>query len=133
MSSWTLTAVMDGVAKAITDAAVTNLRNVYAYPVLSVDVPCAVVGYPTKITFDMTYQQGGNELELPVWFVVGQTSTKSARDRLSVVLANAAGIKAAVDGVHSWGVVRAASAQVTTITIDGVEYLAAEITLEITA
>jgi hypothetical protein len=124
-----LTAIMDGIATLVTNSALVS--NVYAYPVSAVTVPCAVVGYPTDIQFDLTFGRGGDEMTLPVWFIVGIGTTKDARDALSTILGDTSSIKSTLDGAQSFGDVRVTDAKVTTVTIAAVEYLAAEFTVEV--
>lgn len=129
MAAFDLTATMDGVATLITNSGLVT--NVYAYPVESVTVPCAVVGYPKAIDFDMTFGRGGDSCTLPVYFVVGRTMTKDARDRLSTILADATSIKSALDGSQSFGSVRVMNAQITDISFGDISYLSAEFTIDI--
>lgn len=129
MSAFDMTATMDGLAALIT--ADSLVSQVYAYPVESVTVPCAVVGYPTEIEFDLTFQRGGDRVELPVWFIVGKTGTKDARDRLSVVLADATSVKDSLDGSQSFGSVRVTDASIEEVTVSGVAYLSARFDVEV--
>lgn len=124
-----LTAVMDGLAAlAVTPLGATNA---YAWPVEDFTVPCVVVGYPTAITFDMTFNRGGDEMTLPLWYVVGLSNTKDARDRLSTILGDTSSVKSAMDGAQSFGDVRVTDAKVTQITVASGTYLAAEFTVEV--
>jgi hypothetical protein len=122
-----LTAVMDGLAGLAAGLA----PDVYAWPVDSVSVPCIVVGYPTDIVLDVTFQRGGDEMTVPVWFVVGETSTKDARDRLSTILADASSVKSALDGSQSFGDVRVTDVGIETIEIGAIKYLGAKFDVEV--
>lgn len=122
-----LTAVMDGLATLATGLA----PDVYAYPVDSVTVPCIVVGYPTEITFDMTFQRGGDEMTIPLWYIVGKTSTKDARDRLSTIIGDASSVKSAIDGSQSFGDCRVVSAAVEEVTVAAVAFLAVKFDVEV--
>jgi hypothetical protein len=91
-----LAAIMDAIAAAITDADITE--RAYAYPAESLSPPCVVVGYPDTIEFDLTYQRGADRAEIPVYFVLGRVTERTARDRLAEVIAGATGIKETLDG-----------------------------------
>ena len=129
MGAAAMSATMDGLATLATTAALAP--NVYAWPVNAVTTPCVVIGYPTNIDFDLTFGRGGDTMTLPVWFVVGPTNTKDARDRLSAILADATSIKSTFDGAQTFGDVRVTDAKITQITIGAVEQLAAEFTVEV--
>jgi hypothetical protein len=124
-----LTAIMDGLAALATAAGIAP--QVYAYPVESVTVPCVIIAYPTRMDFDVSFQRGGDELELPVFVLVGKTSTQDARDRLSTLLGDASSIKSAFDGAQSFGDVRVTNASIEEVTVAAVTYLAAKFTVEV--
>lgn len=128
-----LSAVMDAIAGAITDAGI--LDRAYPYPADSVTVPCAVVGYPAVIDFDMTMRGGSDRAEFPVYLLVGKPSEKSARDRLAAFVKNATGIKSVLDG-DLGGTVQSArltDLKVETVTVSGVDFLSATGTVEVVA
>jgi len=124
-----LTAIMDGLATLVTDAGLAV--NVYAFPPDDFTVPCAVVGYPTEILFDITAQRGGDQMTLPLWFAVGLSNTKSARDALSTILGDASSIKSTLDGAQSFGDVRVTDATIDRITVASGTYLAAKFDVEV--
>jgi hypothetical protein len=124
-----MAAAMDGMATAMASLA----GNVYAWPAESVTVPCIVVGYPTEIELDMTMARGGDRYVFPVWFVVGQTNNKDARDALSAILEDTSSVKSALDGAQTWGDCRVTSAEVAQLVIGAVTYLAAKFDAEIYA
>jgi hypothetical protein len=97
MSGMDLAAIMDAIAANL--ETITGLR-VFAYTPETVAPPAAIVGYPERITYDLTYQRGADRATFPIWIVVGLLYTKGARDELSTYLsAGAVGeIKAALDG-----------------------------------
>lgn len=131
MGVFNLADIMDAIADTLVDAGVTD--RAYPYPVQTVNVPCAVVGYPSKVTLDITFKEGGDEATFPVWFVVGDVMKKESRDALSAVLTGAGSIKAALDG-DLGGVVssaRAVDIVIEQITIGGSDYLAAKIDLDV--
>lgn len=125
----TMASVMDGIAALLTTAALAD--NNYAWPADAVTVPCTVVGYPTRLDFDGTYQRGMDTWTFPLWFVVGKSNTAGARDRLSTVLNDSSSVKSALDGAQSFGDVRVTTARVTEVTIGAVAYLAAEYEVEV--
>lgn len=94
MGALDMSGTMDALAAAIPDGA--TMRK-HPYPMDAVEPPCAVVGYPTSIQFDMTFGRGADEATFPVWFFVGVASTLAARDACSDVLAGAKDIKAALE------------------------------------
>jgi len=113
---------MDGIAGLL-----TAIPNVYAWPVDSITVPCAVVGMG-RVQYDTTFARGCDTFTVPVWYVVGTTSTKAARDTLSAAEAT---IKAAVDGAHSFGDARVLSAEITEIVVSSVAYIGAKFEVEV--
>jgi hypothetical protein len=117
-------AAMDGLATACASLA----DNVYPWPADSVSVPCVVVGYPTTIDFDSTMARGADELVIPVWYVVGKTSTKDARDRLSTIIPT---MKNALDGAYAFGDVRATTAGIAEMTVSATTYLAVRFDCEV--
>lgn len=125
MGEVALSEVMDGLAGLATVA------NVYAWPVKSLNTPAIVVGYPTEIDFDLTFQRGGDRVIVPVWYVVGDSMNAATRDLLSDALAGAAGFKDQLDGVHSFGSVGVASASIETVAVGGVDYIAIRFECEV--
>jgi len=120
---------MDGLAGLVETA---NLaENVYAWPAESVTPPCAVVGYPSDITFDLTFNRGGDQWVFPLWFVVGKSSSPDSRDALSDVLSDAVSIKSTLDGLQTFGDVRVTDAKIAEITIAAVTYIAAQFDCEV--
>lgn len=127
LTATALSRVMDGLADLLTTEAISD--NVYAFPSAAVSVPCVVVGYPTDIEFDLTYQgaastQTHNTYLIPVWFMVAETGTVAARDALSNVISDAASVKHALDGLHTFGTTRVVDATPEQITIGAVTYVA---------
>jgi hypothetical protein len=122
-----LSAVMDGLAASLSGLVV----NRYAWPVESITVPCVVVGYPSRLDFDMVFARGADTWLVPLWYVVGKTGTKDARDALSDILSEAGSVKALLDGAHTFGDVRVTNVEVTEVTIAAVVYLAAKFDCEV--
>jgi len=129
-----LSRVMDGLAALITTGAFVD--NVYAWPSKLVSVPCAVVGYPTSIVFDLTFQgsastQVHNTYLVPVWFLVRDTATKDARDALSNILSDSASVKKALDGDQAFGSVRVTDAVVEQVAVEAITYVGVRFDVEI--
>lgn len=126
-----LAAIMDAIAVQL----LTVTDRAYAWPVPDANVPCAVVGYPTNIDFDMTMGRGADEATFPVFFLVGATVDLAARDALSVIINGASGIKEALDGTLG-GVVdsaRVTDCKVEIVNVGAIPFLSAVFTLEVVA
>jgi PKD repeat protein len=122
----TLSRVMDGLAALVTAGAFVD--NVYAFPSPTVTVPCFVVGYPTDVVFDTTFQgtlgyQPHNRYDIPVWFLVAQGDSLSARDALSNVLTDANSVKSVLDGLHTFGTTRCTNAAIEQVPVADVVYV----------
>lgn len=92
-----LAATMDALAAAVVDGGVT--ARAYPWPVESAEPPCAIVAYPeAPIDFDRTFARGSDTATFPIYVLVGKAHDRSARDRLSVVITGATGVKDALDG-----------------------------------
>lgn len=129
MAQLDLGAVMDSIAALVQDSG----WRAYAWPSDSVSVPCAVVGYPENIDFDTTFVRGSDSAVIPLWFVVGRTSDRTARDEISRVITGANSIKETLDGDLSGAVqtARVTDCQVEEITIEGIKYISAKFLIEI--
>jgi hypothetical protein len=125
-----LAAVMDAIAAQLTGAGVTG--RAYAWPVPEVSPPCAIVGYPAEIPFDLTFG-GGAEFELPVYLLVGPAADRETRAALSALLAGAAAVKAALDGSLSGTAsdARVSGAKVESVRVGLVDFLSVVFTLEV--
>lgn len=121
----TLSDVMDGLAGLI------GMANSYPYPAESITVPCAVVGYPTEVDFDLTFQRGGDTFRIPVWLIVGKSGTVDARDALSERLTGVGSLKEALDGSHAFGSVRCTDAEVAEITVAATTYIGIKFSTEV--
>ena len=128
-----LGAVMDAISTTITAGGLAP--RAYPYPAETISVPCAVVGYPERIDFDVTYQRGADQATLPVYFVVGRASEASARTALSAVIADASSIKSALDGNLGGAVdsCRVLDMRVLSLTVAGIDYLAGVFDTEVVA
>ena len=123
-----LSDIMDGLAEL---APGDLSQNVYPWSADSITVPCVVVGYPTRVEYDLTFQRGGDTYEIPVWYVVGQTSSKTSRDRLSTALTGVVSVKEALDGNHDFGAVRVTDATVETFVIGELTHIAIRYSCEV--
>jgi hypothetical protein len=127
-----LGAVMDEVGDQLDT--IPGLR-VYRYPPDSVQPPAAVVTYPEMYTYDETYGRGMDRLTISVVVMVGKVSDRSSRDRIAVYI-NGAGdrsVKAVVEA-HTYeacDTVRVMSAEFDIVSMAGVEYLAATLSIDI--
>jgi hypothetical protein len=126
-----LGAVMDAIAMAITDANITE--RAYPYPAESISVPCAVVAYPDRIEFDVSYQRGADQATFPVYFIVGRAVERAARDKLATIITGATGIKDTLDGDLGGAVqsLRVTDMRILKVQVSGIDYLAAEFNAEV--
>src|SRR5437660_12426001 len=92
-----LNTIMDGIAAYAVAQGVTS--KAYGWPVPDPQPPCLIVEYP-RITFDMTFKRGADEMTFPLWFVCGRSNDKAARDVLSGIITGATGIKDKLDGAQ---------------------------------
>jgi hypothetical protein len=126
-----LNAAMDAIgARLLTIAGM----RVYDYTADQVAPPAGVVGLP-EVGYDVTKARGTDRAVYPLIVLVSKVSDRASRDVLSQYLAGAGAksVKAAVDGTLG-GVVqhaRVASASPATITVAGVDYLAATFQIEV--
>lgn len=116
-----LTDIMEGIADLIPGLA-------YPFPVDAVSVPCAVVGYPVDLEYDLT--PSSHKVVLPVWRVVGGSGIE-ARDAISDALADQGSVKDAIDGAHLWGDVRVTEAHVEQVSIGAIAYPAIRFDCEV--
>lgn len=123
--------IMDAIANKITAADITE--RAYAYPASEVNPPCAVVGYPDAIEFDVTYLRGADRAEIPVYFLVGRVVERAARDKLASIISGATGIKETLDGNLNGTVqtARVMDMRILNVQISGIDYLAARFNTEI--
>ena len=135
-----LSATMDAIAARCVSQGVC--ANAIGYPIPTLQPPMIVVGYPTKLDYDLTFHSGATtgkvKLAIPLWYVVGKVIDKAARDALSTVISTAVSIKAKLDGdsVAYGGIldyVNVDSCSVETLMVGDVDYLAAKFELEVVA
>lgn len=103
-------------------------KRVHANPGEAVTAPAIVVGYPTEITFDVTFGRGADQFTFPIFAIAGTAKGTATRKQLSAYVRGAVDLKDALDGpmTVSGTVVtcRVTEAKVQPVTIDAVEYLA---------
>lgn len=126
--------VMDDLAIAL--GRVQGLR-VLAYTEQDVQPPAAMVFWPDQVGYDATMGRGADTMVVPVGVMIGELSSRSARDELAAYLdgSGARSIKAAVegyDGAESYSYARVVSAAPGVYqTSGGVDYLGATFTINI--
>jgi hypothetical protein len=124
MTTLSMSETMDAIATALAGLA----PKVYEWPADSVTVPCLVVGYPDDIRFDVTFDSGPG-YSIPVWYMLGNSPDKTARDTLSTKIPLVA---AALDAVAGVRLSHVAQGDVQKVTVNAVDYIAAKFTVEIT-
>lgn len=90
--SFSLSEVMDAMAKTIRDAGLAD--NVYPYSPPSRVPPCVVINYPgpNEILFNQSFKHGMYKATFTVDFVVGNVIGLEARDALSDIIDGAASV-----------------------------------------
>lgn len=108
----------------------------YPFSAESIEPPAAVIAWPEPITYDGTMARGMDSMMFPVWIVVGRVDARSARDTLAAYLdgSGPSSVKAALDGgtYTACDSVRVAQAHVESVSIAGIDYLAAILDVEVT-
>lgn len=127
-----VTAVMDELATRLDTIA--GLR-VHAFPADQVQPPAALVGYPEVVTYDVAMGRGVDQMEIPVFLLVGRLTDRTARDDLGPYLdgAGAESVKAVLrpGPWTAMSSVRVVSAVVDVVTVAAVDYLAAVFTVDV--
>lgn len=114
---------------------VAGLR-VYDYPPGNIQAPAAVVSYPDRIEYDVTYGRGVDRIrQLPIIILEGKAIDRSSRDRIARYTngAGVSSVKALLES-HAW--VACEEIVVTECTFDvvtvaGVDYIAAILSLDV--
>lgn len=114
---------------------ITGLRA-FAYAPDNLAPPAAIIGLPTEYRFDLTYGRGSDSAIFPVTVVVGKVSDRASQVALAEYLdgSGAKSVKAAVEAAGVGGgadSVRVTGAEIATVTVASVEYLAATFSLEV--
>lgn len=127
-----LASVMAALATEV--AKISGLR-VYAYPADNVQAPAAVVGYPETYEFDQTYGRGSDRMTVPVFVMVGRVDDRTARDALGAYVdgSGSSSVKAKVEaGTYTaMDSVRVTDVQFLAVTVAGVDYLAAQFSIDV--
>lgn len=110
--------------------------RVYAFPADNIAAPAIVIGYPETITYDVSMGRGVDQLDFPVFVLVGRLTDRTARDVLAAYLSGsgAQSVKAVLLAGKPWTAmasVRVASAEVDIVTMAGVDYLTAIFTVNV--
>lgn len=128
-----IAAVMDEVGVKL--GTISGLR-VFPFSVKSVQPPAAIVGWPDPYNYDLTFGRGSDRFTLPIYVVVGNVDAKASRNKISAY-ANGSGtssikavLEAAVYTECDTVVVR--SCEFSSITVAGVEFLAATFQVDVT-
>ena len=110
---------------------ISGLR-VYDYPVEVVNIPAAVVSLPNTIDFDATAARGFDRTVIPILLLVSIQSMRVARDDISALITAA---KAALetDLGGACDSCRVMNATFEKVTVNGVDYLGANLPLEVYA
>lgn len=128
-------AVMNGVGTRL--ATIAGL-TVFDFIADNMSPPAAMVGLP-DVAYDSTMARGSDDGTITVFVFVSRADAESARDELSAYMAGSGSksIKAAIEAdttlngsAHTARVVSATS---DLITVGGVDYLAAEFTINVVA
>lgn len=102
----------------------------FAYPVATLTPPAAVVSYPEKINYDLTYGRGVDKIDdWPIIVVEGKVSDRSATERL-YAYAHPVGpksVKRALEqpGSAAWDDLQVTGCEFDVVTIAAVDYGAA--------
>jgi hypothetical protein len=120
---------MDNIGVAL--ATIVGLR-VFDFLPASAQPPFCFIDFPESIVYDNTKARGTDTAVFPIFIGVGKVSDRSSRDQLAEYLAGTGSksIKAAVDFA---GLRRVMNAEVSVITLAGVDYLGARFDTEVTA
>ena len=131
MSPINVSLVMQAIADELVSAGV--VENAYGWPVKQARPVCAIVGYPDALEFDATFGRGSDKATFPVYIVCGAVHDQSTRDVISGYITGATGVKDALDGDLSGAVqtARVTDCTIDTLTLAGVEYLAARFLIEV--
>lgn len=109
--------------------------RVYGWPADQVAAPAAVVGYPSTYSFDQTFGRGSDRMTIPVFVLVGRVDDRTARDVLGAYVdgSGAKSVKAKVEaGSYSaMDSVRVVDVEFLAVSVGGVEYLAAEFSVDV--
>ena len=104
---------------------ITGLR-VYPFPPDALATPCAIIGYPDTIDFDLTMRRGGDMLTLPVYLVVDRSWDRASAEQFAGYTdsAGSQSIKQKIESATGtdYGAARVASVSFSVISVAGLEY-----------
>lgn len=136
MAALELVGVMDGIAATLRAAGMfPGDDRVFEWPTLSVNPPCAIVGYPTALTYDATMARGADRATFPVWVVVGKVDARTTRDALAQYVGpdGSQSFKSALDGDLGGACqsCRVTAATIEAVNISGVDYQSVRFDLDV--
>lgn len=117
-----LTTTMDALAAALN----AQGRYTYAYPARKINTPAVVVGYPT-IEFDTTFRDGSETNVYPIWWVLSLITADVDRTAISAAIAEG---KSDIDAIAS-PECRTMTAEVVTMTVGDLDYIAVRFDVEV--
>lgn len=130
-----MVSVMDGIAARAKAAGLVLDDRVYAWPTLTVNPPCLVVGYPTEITYDATMGRGSDRATFPVWVIAGKVDARTTRDVIATYIGpdGSASVKSALDGTLGGACqsCRVTAATIEAINVSGVDYQSVRFDLDV--
>lgn len=113
---------------------ITGLR-VYPFPPDALATPCAIIGYPETIDFDLTMKRGGDSMVLPVYLVVDRNWDRSSAEQFGGFTASSGtkSIKAKIESATGtdYGAARVRSCSFSVISVAGLEYWVATFLVDI--
>lgn len=136
MASLDLVAVMDGIAEKLRAIDTLAGERTYEWPTLTVNPPCAVVGYPTELNYDATFRRGSDRATFPAWIICGRVDARTTRDAIAAYVGpdGAKQFKEALeveDPDDPWASLRVMGATVEAVNISGVDYQSVRFDLDI--
>ena len=113
---------------------ITGLR-VYPFPPDALAVPCAIIGYPDTIDFDITMKRGGDMMTLPVYLVVDRNWDRASAEQFAG-FTDSAGVQSIKQKIESatgtdYGAARVRSVSFSVISVAGLEYWVATFLVDI--
>ena len=131
--------------KSIRDGLKTRLATVaglYTHDTIPDDVyvPAAIVGMPTRVSYDFSFRSAVTRFTFPVRVIVGRTTERESQDRLDDLASadGASSLRAAIDAgptlggvAHTTRVVQAQDFGVYEVA--GVSYIGMELEVEVIA
>lgn len=111
--------------------------NVFSFSAMQVKCPAAIVGFPTRLEYDVTYTRGCDRITIPVTVVFGQVV--NAKETTAILAKYASGknsstaVKYALEGFQwtSCNSVRVTEMQFDAVDISGQDYIAAQFELDV--